>query len=178
MPEPFQQPLDEPVPTVTDDVAVGEDLNFQRKWWRFEHIIWAVFVAILICDLLGMFGRGGFANAKASTPDHALVLNYDRIERKDAPSVMTLHFGPAAVHNGRIEVTISETVLKDLGARRISPAPVISALGPKAITYVWYTTGLLSSVHITLRPSHAWSQRFAIQVVGSQPIEGSVLVFP
>lgn len=178
MSEPFRQPLDEPVPKVDNEVAVGEDLDFQRKWWRFEHIIWWVFVAILICDLLGMFGRGWFAKAKASTPDHALVLNYDRIARKDAPSVMTLQFGPAAVHNGRIEVSISESVIKDLGAQRISPQPVISALGPKAITYVWYATGALTSAEITLQPSRAWSHRFAVQVAGSPPIERSVLVFP
>jgi hypothetical protein len=66
------------VPKIDDQVAVGEDLDFQCKWWRFEDAVWCVFLAVLICDLLGLFGRGWFAKAERSTPDEALTLHYER----------------------------------------------------------------------------------------------------
>lgn len=178
MPQPFRQPLDDPVPKISDDIAVGEDLKFQRKWWTFERVIWSIFLVILICDLLGMFGRGWFAKAKASSTDGSVMIDYERIERASTPSIMTLHFGPAAVHDGRVEVTISESVVRELGAQRISPQPVISALGPTGLTYVWYTTATPATAEIALQPSRPGSYQFAIQRPGSQPLVRKVFVFP
>ena len=86
MAQPFRTPVLDSVPRVADEVAVGEDLNFQRKWWTFERIIWSFFVLILICDLLGVFGRGWLAKGKLSTPDHALTLDYERVERSATAS--------------------------------------------------------------------------------------------
>lgn len=92
MAERFTSPVEDSVPRV-GDVAVGEDLDFQRRWWRFERVVWTVFVIVLVCDLLGLFGRGWLAKAKRATPDHTLTLDYERVERASTPSVMTLHFG-------------------------------------------------------------------------------------
>jgi MFS family permease len=97
--QPFKSPVGDTVPRIDDQIAVGEDLEFQRKWWRFERIVWSIFVVILICDLLGLFGRGWLAKATRTTPDGALKLNYERIERADTPSIMTLHFNDAAIQS-------------------------------------------------------------------------------
>ncbi len=178
MRESFRQPLDEHALQIGDNIALGEDLKLQEKWWRFEHIVWAVFVAILICDLLGIFGRGWFAKAKASSADGAVVIDYERIERADTPSIMTLHFGPGAVHDGRVEVTISGSVIKGLGAQRISPQPVISSLCPNSLTYVWHRTAGPANAEIALQPPLPGLYRFAVQATGREPVVRKVFVFP
>ena len=60
----FSQPVEESVSKVNDEVEVGEDLDFQRKWWRFENFAWVIFSLIIVLDLCGVFGRGPVAKAE------------------------------------------------------------------------------------------------------------------
>jgi hypothetical protein len=60
----ISRPVEDSIAKVNDEVAVGEDLDFQRKWWRFENAAWVVFTLIIILDLSGLFGRGPIASAE------------------------------------------------------------------------------------------------------------------
>jgi hypothetical protein len=102
--QPSLHPVEDSVPKVSNAVAVGEDLDFQRKWWRFEKVVCFFFLLILVCDLLGLFGRGWLAKATRKTTDGALTLNCERIERASTPSVMTLQFASSAIVDGHIQV--------------------------------------------------------------------------
>jgi hypothetical protein len=179
---PQTAPVEDTVPKIDDTLAVGEDLDFQRRWWRFERIVWSLFLIILICDLLGLFGRGWLANARRATPDDALTLDYERIERASTPSVMTLTFGSAAIQNpgpnGQIQIFVSDSVVKPLGAQRISPQPSISAVGEDGITYTFAATHAPAVVQIALEPSFPGLHPFHIQLANEPPIEAKVFVVP
>jgi len=170
------------VPKVDDTLAVGEDLGFQRSWWRFERFIWSLFLVILICDVLGLFGRGWLAKARRATPDNALTLDYEHIERASTPSVMTLTFGPAAIQNpgpnGKIQVFVSNSIVKPLGAQRISPQPSVSAVGGSGITYTFAATHAPAVVQIALEPSFPGIHPFRIQLPKEPPIDAKVFVVP
>lgn len=182
MPSPTTTPIADSVPKVENDIAVGEDLEFQRKWWRFERGVWIFFLVLLICDVLGLFGRGWLAKAQRATPDHALVLDYERIERASTPSIMTLHFAPAAIHGGQIQLFVSESLYKPLGAQRIAPQPAVSALTNGGLTYTFAATSGPNTVEIALEPSFPGVHRFRMQLLGGaspdDTIEGSVVVVP
>ncbi|KAA6465111.1 hypothetical protein DYQ86_03930 [Acidobacteria bacterium AB60] len=175
---PFETPVEDSVPKVADEVAVGEDLDFQRKWWRFEKIIWPILVLIIVADVVGLFGRGWLAKAKAATPDNALSLDYERIERASTPSIMTLHFGEPAIHNGRIVLHVSDSIVKPLGAQRISPQPALSVVGNNEITYVIPATQSPASLQIEMDPSFPGLHPFRVQVEGSTPIDRNIFVVP
>jgi hypothetical protein len=178
---PKTSPVEDSVPKRNNEIAVGENLDFQRKWWKFERAIWLVFFLVLICDLLGLFGRGWLAKAQAATPDKALTLDYERIERASTPSIMTLHLGSAAIHDGQIHIFISDSVVRPLGAQRISPQPAVSALADGGITYTFPATSTPATVQIALEPSFPGSHKFSIQVLGAaspETIEGTVFVVP
>ncbi len=177
MPDPETNPVVDSVPKV-NEIAVGEDLAFQRKWWRFERIIWLLFVVILVCDLLGLFGRGWFSKAKCSTPDHALTVDYQRIERASTPSTLTLHFDPSSVQDRHIVVFVSNGLIKSLGARRISPQPAISALSEGGVTYTFDVRSAPTIVEIRLQPQMPGEYAFRIQTAGNAPIRRTVLVVP
>ena len=176
--QPFTKPIEDSVEKSGGKVAVGEDLKFQRKWWRFERIVWSLFVVLIICDVLGVFGRGWLANAQRATPDGALRLEYERIERASTPSVMTLHFGPAAIRNGRIQFYISDSIVKPLGAARISPQPAVSTVGNDGISYIFPATQSPADVQISLEPTAPGAHTFRIQMPGEAPIEGNIVVMP
>ena len=175
---PFTKPVGDSVPKVDDAVAVGEDLGFQRRWWRFERVIWSVFLALLLCDALGLFGRGWLARAQRHAADKTLDLKYERIERASTPSIMTLRFGPAAIQNGAAHLFLSQSIVKDLGAQRISPQPAISVLGNGGITYTFPMNEAPAIVEIALEPSFLGVQHFTVQVPGANIIHGTVLVLP
>ena len=60
MAQPFRLPVVDSVPKVADEVAVGEDLNFQHKWWKFERIIWSFFILVLLVTCLVFLVAGGW----------------------------------------------------------------------------------------------------------------------
>lgn len=175
---PFQQDIGDSVPKVQNEVAVGENLEFQRKWWRFEHIAWIVLLTIVVIDMLGGFGRGWLAKAQKSTPDRAMTLDYERVQRASTPSVMTFKFDEKAVHNGRIVLYVSDSVVKPLGAQRISPQPAISKIGDGGITYVFPAGKGPSMVQIQLEPSFPGPHKFTVRLEDEPPIDASVFVMP
>lgn len=175
---PLNSPVEDSVPKVGEEVAVGENLDFQRKWWRFEKIAWTVLVLILIVDLLGGFGRGWLAKAKKATADQALTLEYERIERANTPSIMTFHFDSSAIHRNQILLFVSDSLVKPLGAQRIAPQPALSKIGADGITYTFAASTAPASVQIELTPSFPGMHTFRVQVEGSSPIDGNIFVMP
>jgi hypothetical protein len=175
---PYETPVQDSVPKVRDEVAVGEDLGFQRKWWRFEKFIWPVLLAIVLIDLLGGFGRGWLAKARRNTPDHAMQLDYERVERASTPSVMTFTFQQNAIHNGRILLYVSDSVVKPLGAIRIAPQPAMSSIGDAGVTYVFLANEAPAMVQIQLEPSFPGLHPFTVRVEGSPSLHGTVFVMP
>jgi hypothetical protein len=169
--------VNDSVPKV-EEIAVGENLDFQRRWWRFERIIWCFFLVLLVADVLGLFGRGWLAKAQRTDSAHTLTLDYERFERASTPSIMTFHFTPAAIHDRKIELFLSEDVIRPLGAQRISPQPLRSTVGNGGVTYVFPANEGPATVEVELEPSFPGVHHFHAQVVDGGPIEGTVTVFP
>ena len=171
-------PIEDSVPKIDNKLAVGENLEFQRKWWKFERAIWTIFLLILIADLLGAFGRGWLSKGQLSDSAQTLTVDYERVARASTPSIMTLHFGRRAIHDGHIQLYVSDSIVKPLGAQRISPQPAVSALGNNGITYTFDATELPASAQIALEPSFPGRHTFQLQVVGGTAIESSIVVVP
>ena len=170
-------PIDDTVPKV-DELAVGEDLGFQRRWWRFERAIWGVFLVIILCDLVGLLGHGWLADAKATSPDGTLAIDYERIERGNSPSTMTLHFGPAAIHDGHVQVFVSNSIIRELGAQRISPQPALSAVGAGGVTYLFSATSGPADVQFQLEPTEPGMHRFHVAAPSEPAVDARVFVLP
>ena len=176
--EAFIAPVGDSVPKIDNELAVGEDLEFQKRWWRFEKVVWSLFLVIIMCDLAGLFGRGWLAKAEASTPDNALRIQYERVQRANTPSTLTMHFGSAAVRNGELHVFITDSIVHDLGAQRVAPQPAVSAVGKGGIAYSFPADGGTATVQIQLQPSAPGAYSFSVQPSGHATINARVLVLP
>jgi hypothetical protein len=139
--KPVAEPVRDEIPRIEDAVSVGEDLDFQRSWWRFEKLAWIILAVVLAADALGVFGRGWLAKAQRHAADHSLQLSYERIQRAGTPSMMTIEFAPSAVEGSEVHLLSSLSIVKELGAQRIIPQPQTSAIGPAGITYTFPVTG-------------------------------------
>jgi hypothetical protein len=166
------------IPRVEDAVSVGEDLDFQRRWWRFEKAAWIVLAVVLVADALGVFGRGWLARTQRDAADQTLHVRYERIERAGTPSEMTIEFGPAAIHDQKVRLFSSQTIVKQLGAQRIIPEPERSEIGSDGITYTFAVTGFPAIARIALEPSFPGIHHIELRVPGAAPVRASVVVLP
>jgi hypothetical protein len=178
MPVAFQKPVEDSVAKINDEVAVGEDLVFQEKWWRFERAIWILFTAVILLDLAGAFGRGPIAHGHLASGDSTLAVKYDRIERAGTPTILDVSFGPSAIQNGKVRLFVSESIVTDLGAQRVVPAPDSTEVGNGGLTYTFPASVPPAAVQFALQPSGAGVYPFTLQVPGSQPIHARVVVVP
>jgi hypothetical protein len=174
----FTKPVEDSVSKVNDEVAVGEDLEFQRKWWRFENAAWVFFTLIIVLDLSGLFGRGPLAKAERRTADGTIDVKYEYIERTDSPSIMTIQFGPSAIHDGKIHLYIDDSLVKPLGTQRVIPAPQDTLVGDGGLTYTFPASKLPASVDLALQPSGPGVFDFTLGVVGAERVRARVVVVP
>lgn len=172
------KPVRDDVPRIEDKIAVGEDLEFQRKWWRFEKVVWTFFVLVLIADLTGLLGRGPLANAERQTPDGTLRVKYERVLRENTSSIMTILPENTAIQNGKLQLFVSDSVLKQFGADRVIPQPELSTVGNGGVTYTFAATTTPLTIQIELKPSFIGSHHFNIGVAGAQTIEAGSVVLP
>ena len=166
------------VPKIDDAIAVGEDLQFQEKWWTFERAIWSVFVLILIADVLGVFGNGWLAKAQIRQPESGMFVKYERVERTGSPSKLEVQFGPDAVSDGKVKLFVSDSVVKDLGAQRVIPQPEISAVTKDGLVYTFPAAGQPGDVAFELEPSAPGVHWFHLQIPGKPMVSARVVVMP
>jgi hypothetical protein len=146
-------PVEDTVAKVGNELAVGEDLEFQRKWWKFEKIAWGFFVLLVLLDVAGVFGRGPAAKAHTVSTNRLMNVNYERIERFSTPSILTVHFSPDAVQDGKIYLWVSDSVVTKLGNQRVIPQPSASVTGNGGIFYTFLAAPLPNSVEFALEPA-------------------------
>jgi len=172
------KPIEDSVAKVNDEVAVGEDLEFQRKWWKFEKGVWILFTLILLLDLAGVFGRGWLSKQEKAAQDGSIDVKYERIERTSTPSIMTINFGDSAIRDGQVKLYVSESLVKELAAQRVVPAPQTAIVGQGGLTYLFPASGTPASVEFALEPTGPGLRHFLIRVPGSQAVQADVLVMP
>lgn len=175
---PPTKPVDSSLSKVNGEVAVGADLEFQKRWWRFENIIWIAFTCVIILDLLGVFGRGPLAKAHLRSADGSVQVDYERIARYSTPSNLTIRLTPAAVRKHDVQLWVSASMIHELGNQRVIPQPATSALDHDGIRYTFPAATVPDSVEFSLEPKKPGLHRFGLRVDGSELLTGTVLVMP
>lgn len=156
--------IDDSVPKDGRELSVGEDLDFQRRWWRFEHVVWIAFTVILALDIAGVFGRGPVAKVHKSTPDGAMTMTYERFQRFQTPSIISIHFGPNAVRDGKLQLWVSQSVITKAGNRRIIPQPATSELSARGLLYTWQSGQNPDSADFAVEPASPGIYHFTIRL--------------
>ncbi len=165
--------VEDSVARIDGELAVGEDLSFQRKWWTFEKWTWRLFALIVLADLLGAFGRGPLAMASKATPDGALTIRYERIERFSTPSILKIELSPSAVHNGRVRLWVGTSLISRLGNRRIIPQPASSQIVRGGVVYTFTSGDTPSPVAFALQPGDVGSSHLTIRLLNEDGSTGA-----
>lgn len=172
----FEKSVEDSVPRINKEVAVGEDLAFQRRWWRFETTMWWVIAALLLLNLGGVFGRGPISHARLS--NEAMVLKYDRVERTCTPSMFVVQLQPKVLSKGQFKLHVSQSLVEELGAQRVIPSPVDTAVGSGGLTYTFSSETGPGSIEFALQPARPGIFRLSLQVAGYPALSTRVVVVP
>ena len=172
----FSKPVEDSVPKINDEVAVGEDLGFQRKWWKFETFMWWVIALVLVLNFAGFLGRGPAAHATLS--NNAMLVKYERVERTGTPSILEVQFQPIILGKAQVKLHVSQSVVNELGAQRVIPSPLDTAVGRGGLNYTFSAEEGPGSVQFALQPSKPGIFHFTLQVPGSPPLSARVIVMP
>lgn len=171
-------PLEDSVPKVDNAVAVGENLAFQRKWWTFERVLWSFFTLVLLADVSGLLGRGPLSKAQRINTDRTLDVRYERIERANTPSILTVLPTQGTVHEGKLQLYVSDSLVRELGNQRVIPQPLSSVIGEGGITYTFAASVLPMTLQFALEPSFPGVHTFLMRVPGSSPVQAKIAVLP
>jgi hypothetical protein len=172
----FEKPVGDSVPKINEDVAIGEDLEFQRKWWKFEGAMWWVIAVILLLNFAGVFGRGPVAHARLS--NDSMIVKYERVERSGTPSILEVQFKPETFQNGHVKLHVSQSIVDELGAQRVIPSPLETAVGNDGLTYTFSAAAIPGTVLFALQPAKAGVFHLSLDVPGSAPVAARVVVMP
>jgi hypothetical protein len=123
-----------PLPRV-GDLEVAEDPVFERRSWRIERIGWVCMALVILAGLAGLLGSGPLG--RGTHTEGALVLQYQRFARMEAPMRLELSFGADAVRDGKARVWIERRYLERVKLERVVPQPETVEAGAERLTYVF-----------------------------------------
>ncbi len=176
--KPATQPVRDTVPKINDELAIGEDLRFQERWWRFENGVWIFFALLIVMDLAGVFGRGPLAQAQTATRDGDLHVKYERVERFGTPSIMDVLLGPGTVQNGKTHLWVSNELVKVLGNQRVIPQPAESRIEQNGVLYTFAAAPAQLSVAFALEPAEIGLHTLRMRVPGADWVDLKIFVVP
>jgi hypothetical protein len=170
--------VEDSVPKVNNELAVGSDPEFQDRWEIFERIAWTVFLLFIVASLAGAFGRGPLAQAKAKASDGSLEVKYERVQRSGTPSIMTIAFPQSSVQNDTVQLWADDNLVKPLGTQRVVPQPFTSVLSAGGILYTFPATTTPFSVEFQTQPGAIGGADLKLQVPGKAMVRIHVFVMP
>lgn len=160
------------------ELAIGADLPFQKTWWRVERTLWGIFAVIVVAAVTGLLGRGDFAHAIYQSPDNALTFAYERIQRIDTPSTLTVHIAPQAVQAGHVTLWVGADTLRNFGLLRTAPIATEEIVQSDGELLVYPALPEPLNVHLFLRSTLVGFHRIDLQTHGSPQASVEALILP
>ena len=105
-------------------------------------------------------------------------VKYERVMRENTASIVTILPQASAIHDGKLRLFVSDSVLKQLGAQRIIPQPEASTVGNGGVSYTFFASGDPMTVQFELKPSFMGSHSFRVGIPGGESLQASSLVLP
>src|SRR4051812_24094257 len=103
----------------TEGIEIGFDEAFERKWLRFEHIVWVLMIATLMVGLAGGFGRGPAVRGQASGAP--IDVEYERVVRYQTPTEITIK---STSEHGIDRLFLGRDLVDRLKLQTVTPQPI------------------------------------------------------
>lgn len=137
-------------------LEIDQDLEFQRREWRVQRVLWVVTAVLLVLALMGLFGGGPISDTTRESDDGTLSVDYLRFVRHDGQA--SLDFQVAASHatNQEVEIWIDQRFIDRVQIEHVSPEPASVRGADGRMVYVFELAEGADTLNATFsyRPQH------------------------
>jgi hypothetical protein len=167
-------------PKRVGDLDIDQDLGFQRAEWRVQRGGWIAMLAIILAALAGAFGRGPLAAASAGSESAGLVVDYDRLLRKQAASQLEIRLPAASLAGNEARILIDSTLLSAITIERMAPEPEREEAAPNGVIYTFRLsqTGAPQRILVEYQATAPWRHRGFVSLPEHPPVYLSLFVYP
>lgn len=159
-------------------IEVDQDLDFQRRDWRFERIGWGAMLLVGVAAVVGLFGHGPLSNAAANADDGSLGVEYQRFERHGSPSELTVFLRRSASSDTSVQLWIGGEFLRAVQLQQIVPEPVRQiTLGDRTLFEVAVRSDT-GRVSFYLMPQRIGARTLELGVPGRATLRRRQFVYP
>lgn len=156
---------------------VQEDMAFQLKVWRFEHIGWCLLVLCMLLGLLGLFSRGVLSSQDARSDDGKVQVEYEMFHRNGStnPMKLSVHAAPETT----VELDIGGELLDGFSIETMQPEPVRMRSSAQGMR-LWLQTDAQgqATLYLTLRGDGLGLFRSHIKAPGSSDVKFTQFIYP
>lgn len=164
---------------VNDELEVGYDLVFERRFHYAEIAGRAFLVLVVALALSGLLGRGPFSHESVRTPGGGLSVDYEPVARYDTPTQVTLHLHPVPGQSTST-VVIDTGFIEPMGLTAMEPTPLASVAhrGGLALTFGVQQTRADTLVRLELKPSVVGPVSMSATVDDAHPLTWTQVILP
>jgi hypothetical protein len=114
-----------------EGLQIEQDLEFQRREWRVQHVGWWFLTAFVLAAAAGLFGGGPLSHARAGDPSR-LQAEYERFTRVGAHTRILLR--GRADPGQPLDVAFERTYFEGFRVDRVVPEPESVRFGGADVT--------------------------------------------
>jgi hypothetical protein len=164
----------------TDDIETGCDLPFENRWWRLQRICWIILVLLLLGGVAGVFGHGPLSKATIHPPGSELEICYDRLARRETPSLLQLRLEKAALASGQVRIRLNRALVDRMQLKQIVPQPLAAEPLADGVRFIFRTDPSRDSAFIVfiVDPTTPGLIESEVAIEGAAPVRFRQFVYP
>jgi hypothetical protein len=157
------------------DLELDQDLDFQRRDWRFQRAGQLALLAAILAALAGLFGRGPAAQASATGQAGEWRVQYSRFMRHRAPDQLAVHLAPAAAGTDA-RLWLDRDYLNGIDVERVVPEPAAVVAERDRVVYIF--EGAPERITFEILPDRLGPRRTRLGVGDARPVVLTQFVYP
>jgi hypothetical protein len=132
------------------ELDVQQELDFQRRVWKWQRVCWVLMALLILSTLLGLFGQGLLSDAVAGDRSAPLWLEYNRFGRLHAETTeLRVHLGAGVARDGEVRFWLGREYLEGVKILQVTPRPERVEVGADRFTFVFHAAELSAPTVLT-----------------------------
>jgi hypothetical protein len=167
-------------PTTVAGLENPKFLRHTRREWLLERLGWCLIGCVILGGLLGGLGPGWLSRRTVANGDNTIRIQYEAIERYEAPSVLKVWMTPGTVQSDDVTLSVSRSFADEITIEQLVPPPSSKKMADGRLLLTYRARSLTDGTPILCRYKHDsyGVLRYEIGLEGQDPIRIRQLVLP
>lgn len=162
------------------DLDIEQDIDYQRKEWRFQRMGWAVMLLLVVGALAGLLGRGPLSKTSLADQGSLERLEYHRFVHYRDPEQLKLQLSAEATQGEQFRIWLSHAYFSGIEIQSVTPEPehMEAGEGRHAMVFSVAEPGQPTSVSIQFEAEQMGPLSGALSINDEPPVELWQFVYP